>query len=464
MRGLMQDWPLTCDKILEHANTYWPDRPVISRTVEGGMTATTYGQIYDRARKVSSVLARRYGVKLGDRVATLAWNTPRHLEAWYAILGLGAIYHTLNPRLFPEQIAWIANDAEDRIIFTDLTFVPLLEKLQDKLPTVEAYVILTDAAHMPETTLKNAVAYEDLVAEGDGDVAWGGFDENTACGLCYTSGTTGDPKGVLYSHRGNFIHAMATCMGDAVGYRARDVVLPVVPMFHANAWAVAFCAPMAGSSLVLPADKMDGASIYELLDEHRVTFTAAVPTVWLMLLEHLEANDLKLPYLERVVIGGAAVPERVLRAFETTYDVRVAHTWGMTELSPIGSMGMITPELESAPLEDQLKKRMKQGRPIFTVEMRIADDDGAELPRDGSTFGRLQVRGPAVASAYYKNAGGSPLDKDNWFDTGDVATLDPEGYMQIVDRTKDVIKSGGEWISTIDIENIAVGHPAVAEA
>jgi len=464
MRGLMQDWPLTCDKILEHAKINWPDRPIISRAVEGGMTATTYGEIYDRARKLSSVLVRRYGVTFGDRIATLAWNTPRHLETWYAILGFGAIYHTLNPRLFPEQIAWIANDAEDRIIFTDISFVPLLEKIQDKLPTVEAYVILTDAAHMPETSLKNAVAYEDLIAEGDGDVAWGGFDENTACGLCYTSGTTGDPKGVLYSHRGNFIHAMAACMGDAVGYKSRDVVLPVVPMFHANAWAIAFSAPMAGSSLVLPADKMDGASIYQLLDEHRVTFTAAVPTVWLMLLEHLEANDLKLPYLERVVIGGAAVPERVLRAFETTYDVRVAHTWGMTELSPIGSMGMITPELESAPLEEQLKVRMKQGRTIFTVEMRIADDDGNELPRDGETFGRLQVRGPAVASAYFKNAGGDPLDKDNWFDTGDVATLDPHGYMQIVDRTKDVIKSGGEWISTIDIENIAVGHPAVAEA
>lgn len=404
MQGLMQDWPLTLDKILDHAKAMAPNREVVTRSVEGPIIRSTYGEIHGRAKQVTAAL-KNAGVRFGDRVATLAWNSSRHMEVWFGAQGMGAVLHTLNPRLFPEQIAWIANHAEDKILFLDLTFVPLVEKIAGQLATVERYVILTDAAHMPQTSLPNAVAYEDFIAGWSADIAWGGFDENTAAGLCYTSGTTGNPKGVLYSHRSNVIHAMAANTGDAFGLRSRDVVLPVVPLFHANAWALTFIGPMAGCKMVMPGARLDGASVYELLESEGVTLTAAVPTVWLMLLSYLRENQLKL----------------------------------------------------------------KQGRAPFTVEMKIVDDAGKELPRDGKTFGRLQVRGPAVTRAYFKGDGarradGAALEADGFFDTGDVATLDPAGFMQITDRAKDVIKSGGEWISSIEIENIAVGAPGVANA
>ncbi len=463
MLGLMQDWPLVCHRIIDHAATYHCTRKVITRSVEGPIHETNYAEIRARALKVAQRLEKD-GIKLGDRVATLGWNTWRHLETWYGILGLGAIYHTVNPRLFPDQIAWIINHAEDRMVITDLTFVPLLEKLADKLPTIERYVVLTDAAHMPQTTLKNAVPYEAWIAEVDGDFAWKSFDENTAAGMCYTSGTTGNPKGVLYSHRSNVLHAFMAALPDSKGISSRDVVLPVVPLFHANGWSLAFSAPMVGATLVMPGAKMDGASIYELLNTYKVSFTAGVPTVWLMLLHDLEKTGQKLPYLKRVVIGGSACPRAMAKTFEEQYGVEVVHAWGMTEMSPLGSLCTMKPEYASLTGEARLDIQQKAGHPPFGVEMKITDDAGKELPWDGKTFGRLKVRGPAVAKAYYKVDNDPVFEKDAWFDTGDVATIDQYGYMQITDRAKDVIKSGGEWISTIDLENLAVGHPKVAEA
>jgi len=463
MLGLMQDWPLLLHRIIDHAANFHGERKVISRSIEGPIHTTDYRQVRARALKVSQRLSKD-GIKLGDRVATLAWNTWRHLEAWYGIVGIGAIYHTVNPRLFPDQVVWIINHAEDRVMMTDLTFVPFLEKIADQLPTIERYILLTDAMHMPKTTLKNAVAYEDWIAEVDGDFKWVNLDENTAAGMCYTSGTTGHPKGVLYSHRSNVLHAYIAALPDSKGICSRDVVMPVVPMFHANCWSLAFSTPMVGATMVMPGAKMDGASIYELLDTFKVSFTAAVPTVWLMLLQDLEKTGRRLPHLKRVVIGGSACPRAITKTFQEKYGVEVVHAWGMTEMSPLGSLCTMKPEYASLEGDAKLNVQMKQGHPPFGVEMKITDDAGRDLPWDGKTFGRLKVRGPAVAKAYYKGEGGEAFDKDGWFDTGDVATMDQYGYMQITDRAKDVIKSGGEWISSIDVENLAVGHPKVAEA
>ena len=463
MLGLMQDWPLLCYRIIDHAAKFHGGRKVITRSIEGPIQTTDYTAIRANALKVAQRLEKD-GIKLGDRVATLAWNTWRHLEAWYGILGIGAIYHTVNPRLFPDQIAWIVNHAGDRIMMTDLTFVPLLEKIADKLPSIERYVILTDAAHMPKTSLKNAIAYEDWIGAVDGDFEWKIFDENTAAGMCYTSGTTGHPKGVLYSHRSNVLHAFMASMPDCKNLSSRDVVLPVVPLFHANGWSLAFSTPMVGATMVMPGAKLDGASIYELLNTYKVTFTAAVPTVWLMLLQDLEKTGGKLPYLKRVVIGGSACPRAITQTFQDKYGVEVVHAWGMTEMSPLGSLCTMKPEYADLTGEAKLDIGMKQGHPPFGVDMKITDDAGNPLPWDGKTFGRLKVRGPAIARTYYKSEGDPVFEKDGWFDTGDVATMDEYGYMQITDRAKDVIKSGGEWISSIDLENLAVGHPKVAEA
>jgi fatty-acyl-CoA synthase len=462
MLGLMQDWPLLCHRILDHAALNHAARPVITRSIEGPIHTTNYAEVRARALRVSQRLERD-GVKLGDRVATLAWNTWRHLEAWYGIMGIGAVYHTVNPRLFPDQISWIVNHAEDRVMMVDTTFLPILEKLADRLKPIERYIVLTDAAHMPATPLRNAVPYEEWLAEADGDFAWKTFDENTAAGMCYTSGTTGNPKGVLYSHRSNVLHSMMAAQADAMGICSRDVIMPVVPMFHANCWGLALTSPMIGATMVMPGAKLDGASIYELLDKYRVTFSAAVPTVWLMLLAYLEETGSKLPYLNHVVIGGSACPRAMTQKFQDNYDVQVCHAWGMTEMSPLGSLGTLKPEYAGLTGEARLDVQMKQGHPPFGVEMKIVDDSDRELPRDGKKFGRLKVRGPSVARAYFKEETGV-LDANGYFDTGDVATLDPYGYMQITDRSKDVIKSGGEWISSIDLENLAVGHPKVAEA
>jgi len=463
MLGLMQEWPLLIHKIIDFAAIQHPNREVVTRLVEGPIHRTNYRGVRARALQVAQRLERE-GVKLGDRVATLAWNGHRHLEAWYGITGVGAIYHTVNPRLFAEQIVWIMNHAEDRFVFVDLTFVPLLEAIADKLPTVERYVVLTDAAHMPATKLKNAVAYEDWIGEVDGDFRWAEFDEHTAAGLCYTSGTTGHPKGVLYSHRSNVLHSLFSTGLDCLPVGPESCVLPVVPMFHANSWGLVFSAPMRGAKMVMPGARLDGASVYELLETEKVTFTAAVPTVWLMLLGYLQKEGKKLSTLKTVIIGGSACPPSMIKAFEDDYGVEVRHAWGMTEMSPLGSVGSIKPQPAGATHEDIFAIKCKQGWAPFGVEMRIVDDENRPMPWDGKRFGRLKVAGPAVAKAYYKGEGGEILDEDGFFDTGDVATIDSEGYMQITDRAKDVIKSGGEWISSIDIENLAVGHPDVAEA
>jgi fatty-acyl-CoA synthase len=468
MLGLMQNWPLTVDKVLDHAKANFPRREIVTRSVEGPISRTTYGNIWRRAKQVTNALQER-GVQMGDRVATLAWNTERHIEAWYGAMGMGAVLHTVNPRLFPEQIAWIINHAEDKILFFDTTFAPLVEKIAPLLKTVQTYVAFTDREHTPKSAVTHFVAYEDFIHGHAQDATWGGFDENTAAGLCYTSGTTGDPKGVLYSHRSNVLHAMAANSTDVFGCGASDVVMPIVPMFHANAWAISFVGPMCGAKLVMPGAKLDGPSVYELLETEGVTFTAAVPTVWLGLLAFLRENNLKPTTLKRVVIGGSAVPEAVLRAFEEDYGVEVLHGWGMTEMSPMGTVGKLLPDHAAMDHEAQIKTKLKQGRTPFTVEMKIVDDAGVAKPHDGKTFGRLLVRGPSIAAAYFKNAGaknekGECLEPCGFFDTGDVATIDELGIMQITDRAKDVIKSGGEWISSIDIENIAVGAEGVANA
>ena len=461
MLGLMQGWPLLCHKVIEHAAKYHGSQEVVTRSVEGPIHRTNYRQIHERALKVSQMLERD-GIKLGDRVATIAWNTWRHLECWYGIMGIGAICHTVNPRLFPEQIAWIVNHAQDRIVISDITFIPILEKIADKMPSVERYVVLTDKAHMPETTLKNAVNYEDWIAQADGKITWKDFDENTAAAMCYTSGTTGDPKGVLYSHRSNVLHALMANNVDALGTSASETMLPVVPLFHANSWGIAFSAPSMGTKLVFPGAKLDGASVYELLSTEKVTHTAGVPTVWLMLLQHMTANNLKLPHLRFVVCGGSAMPRSMIKTF-VDMGVTTRHAWGMTEMSPVGTLATLKPPFNETTGDAKLDILQTQGYPPFAVQMKITDDSDNELPWDGKTFGRLKVSGPAVAKAYFR-VDTDILDENGYFDTGDVATIDPHGYMRITDRSKDVIKSGGEWISSIDLENLAVGHPAIAEA
>ncbi|HUD51779.1 AMP-binding protein, partial [Parvibaculum sp.] len=405
MKGLMQDWPLRVSSVLDHAARFHADREVVTRSIEGPIVRTTYGEMAVRARQVAQAL-RRLGVNEGDVVATLAWNTGRHMEAWYGIMGLGAVCHTLNPRLFAEQLVYIINHADDKYILLDLTFVPIVEAIEAQCPNVKGYIILTDAAHMPQTKLKNALCYETLLAAEDGKFDWVEVDENAACGLCYTSGTTGNPKGVLYSHRSNVLHALLAVQADAMGLKSTDCVLPVVPMFHANAWGITFSAPMSGAKIVMPGMKMDGDSICELLTTEEVTFTAAVPTVWLMLLQYLEKTGKKIDHLKRVVIGGSAAPRSMIDVFEREYGVEVRHAWGMTEMSPLGTLGSFKAGMETLSHEEKLDIKVKQGRPPFGVEMKITDDNGNELPWDGKAFGHLLVRGPAIAGAYLKGEGG----------------------------------------------------------
>ena len=462
MLGLMQHWPLLISKVIDHAASQFGDQEIVSRLVEGPIHRETYRDLRRRALQLAKSL-NTSGITSGDRIATLAWNTHRHLELWYGITGLGGIYHTVNPRLFDDQIVYIINHAEDRMLFLDLTFVPLVERIAPRLHSIERFVILTDSAHMPDTALKNATAYEEFIAQSDADFVWAEFDENTAAGLCYTSGTTGHPKGVLYSHRSNVLHAMAHVAPDFFNISSHDSVMPVVPLFHANSWSLGFSAPMVGARMVMPGAKLDGPSLHELLEQEGVTMTAAVPTVWLALLDHLNRTQGRLTTLKRVAIGGSACPRAMTEAFEKNYGVTVAHAWGMTEMSPLGSFCSIKPALKNLDDDALYTLKMKQGFPAFTVEMKITDDADHPLPHDGKTFGRLKVRGPAVAKQYFGHEE-NILDTEGFFDTGDVATIDAHGYMHITDRSKDVIKSGGEWISSIELENLAVGHPAVAEA
>ena len=462
MLGLMQDYPLLVHTVLDHAALNHGEREMVTRSIEGPMRRYNYRDLRVRSLRVAKALQLE-GVGIGDRIATMAWNTDRHVETWYGIMGLGAICHTLNPRLFAEQLIYIINHAEDRILFIDLTFVPLAEAIAAHLPTITKYIILTDDEHMPETSLANAVAFETWLDGADADFSWASFDENTAAALCYTSGTTGNPKGVLYSHRSNVLHGLMCNQPDVLGVNSSDNILPIVPMFHANAWALTYAVPTAGASLIMPGAGMDGRSIYELLDTEKVSASAAVPTVWLGLLQHLKENDLELPWLKRVLIGGAACPRMMIETLENKYDVEVIHGWGMTEMSPVGTTGKMKNSTMHLKGEELIKLKLKQGRTPYMVEMKIVDDDGNELPRDGKTAGHLLVRGPAVSSAYY-NHDKSILLEGGWFDSGDIAHIDELGYMQITDRDKDVIKSGGEWISSIEIENTAVGCEGIAEA
>ena len=463
MRGLMQDWPLTLDRVIDHAARRHGAREVVTRSVEGPIVRTTYADIHERAKRVSHGLLE-LGLGSGDRVGTLAWNTARHVELWYGAMGIGVVCHTLNPRLHVDQLCWIIRHAGDRVIFADITFMALLSTLRDKIPGVEQIFLLSDTRHRPAETPTAWIMYEDWLSNRPATISWGGFSEETAAGLCYTSGTTGDPKGVLYSHRSNFLHTLMTLQADVFGLSAADTVLAIVPMFHANAWGIVFSAPAVGAKLVLPGPRLDGAAVHELLESESVTFSAAVPTVWATLLRHLRETRAGLSTLRRVVIGGAACPESLIRIFHDDYGVEVIHAWGMTETSPLGTLGAPTADVAALPFDQQLPWRMKQGRPGLGVELRIVDDAGVAVLEDGATPGRLLARGPIVASGYFGNLAASALDGDGFFDTGDIATIDAQGYMQITDRAKDVIKSGGEWISSIDIENIVVGHPDVAIA
>ena len=465
MKGLMMDTPLLVSSIAEHAANFHGDREIVSVTADNPRHRCTIGDAVARSRQLANALAK-LGLNQGDRVATIAWNDYRHLEIYYGVSGAGYVCHTINPRLFAEQLIFIINHAEDRFIFVDAMFVPLLEAIADKIPNVEGFVILTDEAHMPETSLANAMCYETIVAAESSEFEWPQFDERSASALCYTSGTTGDPKGVLYDHRSTVLHAYASLAPDVMGLSSRDVVLPVVPLFHVNAWGIPYSVLMAGAKLVMPGPKMgDGEALYELMDSENVSLALGVPTVWLALLQYADKAGKRLDKLKRSIVGGAAVPRAMIEAFRDKHDVEVRQGWGMTEMSPVGAVNTLKAGLEGLSPDEQLDLATKAGRGVYGCEMRIVNDEGDVLRWDGEANGALQVRGPWICSDYYKLEGGAGSHTDDgWFDTGDVATIDPRGYMAITDRTKDVIKSGGEWISSIELENTAIGHPAVAEA
>ena len=461
MLGAMQDWPLLVWKLIDHAATYHGSRPIITNLVEGGIHRSDWRTVHGRSKRVAQALLR-LGVGEGDRVGTLAWNTHRHVELWYGLAGMGGVAHTLNPRLFPEQLVYIINHAGDRVLAFDTTFLGLVEKLAPQLTSVERFVVLTDRAHMPASPL-DLSCYEELIDAEDGDFVWAELDERAPVGLCYTSGTTGLPKGVLYTHRSNMLHTYAGIGSDALGGTTRDCIMPVVPMFHANAWGVPFTTAAVGGAMVLNGPAFDPATLHRLIVDHGVTVTAGVPTVWLGMLAHLETTGQDLGPLRKLGIGGAAAPRAMIDVYETRYGVEIYHAWGMTEMSPLGTVGTATARVAALSDDERRAYKAKQGRPPLGVEMRIVGDDGREVAHDGHAFGRLLVRGPWIVETYF-GADAPAVDAAGWFDTGDVATIDADGFMAIVDRSKDVIKSGGEWISSIDIENLAVGCPGVAEA
>jgi fatty-acyl-CoA synthase len=468
MQALMMDMPLLVSNLLRHAARHFSDVEIVSRRVEGDLHRYTYADCHDRAARLADALTRR-GVHVGDRVATLAWNGYRHMEIYYAVAGMGGVIHTVNPRLHPEQIAWIVNHANDQFLSFDLTFLPIVEAIAALCPNVRGWIAMCDRDRMPEgSKVPNLLCYEDVLSEGGDAYVWPELDERSACGLCYTSGTTGNPKGVLYSHRSTTLHAYAAALPDAMGCSARDSILPVVPMFHVNAWGLPYIAPLTGAKLVFPGPALDGKSIYELLESERVTYSAGVPTVWQGLLAYVGTHGLKFSTFRRTVIGGSACPPAMIRTFQEQYGVDVIHAWGMTELSPLGTLSRLQNKHLAMPAAEQNTLLAKQGHVIFGIDMKIVGDAGDDLPWDGKTYGDLLVRGPWVVKEYFKGEGGDPLKYDaegrGWFPTGDVATIDADGYMQITDRSKDVIKSGGEWISSIDLENLAVAHPAVAQA
>ncbi len=464
MLGLMQDRPLLISQIIAHAATYYPDVEIVSRTIEGPIHRYGYADAEKRAKQVAEAV-QKLGIKLGDRVGTLAWNGYRHFELYFGISGIGAVLHTLNPRLAPEHIVYIANHAEDQILFVDLNLLPIVEGVYDKLRTVRHVVVMTDRAHMPASSaIPSLLCYEDLIAAEPGTLVWPEFDERTASSLCYTSGTTGNPKGVLYSHRSTVIHAMMAGNGAVIPMDPDTTVLPVVPMFHANAWGIVYYAPMCGAKLVFPGAKLDGASVYELLDAEKVNLSAGVPTVWLALLDYCKQNQLRMSAMKRTLIGGSAVPYAMIERFWKEHGVEVVQGWGMTEMSPLGTSTRYNRGERQLPDGDRFAIAAKQGRPLFGCEVKIIDDNGNDLPRDGQTSGNMVVRGPWIVSGYMKGDGQNQFLPGGWFATGDVCKIEPDGSVVITDRSKDVIKSGGEWISSIDLENMAVGCPGVAEA
>jgi acyl-CoA synthetase (AMP-forming)/AMP-acid ligase II len=463
MLGLMQSQPLLISSLIEHAERHHGDAEIVSRRVEGDLHRSTWKEVARRSRQVANALD---AMKLlfSDRVATLAWNGYRHLELYFGVSGSGRVLHTINPRLHPDQIAWIANHAEDQVLCFDATFLPLVQAVHARCPSIKTYVALCEPGQVPKDSgIPNLVSYEDWIGGQPTAYQWPSFDENSASSMCYTSGTTGNPKAALYSHRSTILHAYAAALPDVMSLSARDSVLPVVPMFHVNAWGIPYSAALTGCKLVFPGPSLDGKSVYELIEAEQVTYAAGVPTVWQMLLGHMKPAGLRFSTLKRTVIGGSACPPAMIQAFREEYGVEVLHAWGMTEMSPLGTLCTLkNKHLQLAP-DEQMKIRLKQGRAIYGVDMKIVGDDGKELPWDGKSFGDLYVKGPWIVREYFKGEGGDPL-ADGWFPTGDVATIDPDGYMQITDRSKDVIKSGGEWISSIDIENIAMAHPAVQMA
>ncbi|WP_212624882.1 3-(methylthio)propionyl-CoA ligase [Pseudomonas sp. PP3] len=468
MHGLMMHKQLLISSLIEHADRHHGDTPIVSRRVEGDIHRYTFRDCHRRARQMASALTG-LDVQPADRIGTLAWNGYRHLELYFGIGGMGAIVHTINPRLHEDQVAYIANHAEDQYIFFDMTFLPLIKLIAGRCHTVKAFIAMTDQAHMPtDAGIDNLLCYEDLLQQGSCDYAWPDLDEDAACTLCYTSGTTGNPKGVLYSHRSSLLHTYAAALPDALNCSARDVILPVVPMFHVNAWGLPYIACMVGAKLVFPGPALDGQSLFELLEAEQVTLSAGVPTVWQGLLGHLEVTGQRFSSMKRTIIGGAACPTAMLQKFQETYGVAVLHVWGMTELSPIGTVGTLKARHQVMSPAERNAVQSKQGRAVFGVDMKIVGTDGVELPWDGATSGDLMVRGPWVVRDYFRNEGEcSPLLEhagQTWFPTGDVATIDGDGFMQITDRSKDVIKSGGEWIGSIDLENIALSHPSVAQA
>ena len=464
MYGLMMDTPLLIWSLIEHAKQNHPETQIVTRGTEGEMRRYTYSDLHGRSMQCANAL-RSLGLQQSDRIGTLAWNTDRHLELYFGVSGSGLVLHTLNPRLHPEQIAWIANHAEDQVLCFDLTFLPLVEAVAPHCKTIKHYILLTDAAHMPANTkLPNLLCYETLIQAASSNFEWPVLDERTACTLCYTSGTAGNPKGVLYSHRSTILHTYAVCMPDTLNISARDCILPVVPMFHVNAWGLPYAAALTGCKLVLPGPGLDGKSLYELFEQEQVTLSAGVPTVWLGLLGYVKQNNLKFSSMNRTIIGGSSVPPSMLRAFEVEYGVQVLHAWGMTEMSPLGTSCTLKHKHLAMDQEAQLSVKCKQGRAVYGVQMRIVDDEGQCLDWDGQRYGHLQVKGPWIVREYFKGEGGDPLLPGGWFPTGDVATIDADGYMQITDRSKDVIKSGGEWISSIELENLAMSHPCVQMA
>ena len=462
LKALIQDQPLLISSLIQYSAQYHGNREIVSRTADKKIHRITYANLYKRTQQLAHALGS-LGAKAGDRIGTVAWNSFRHLEVYYATSGTGCICHTVNPRLFSEQLIYIMNHAEDKFLFIDPAFVGLIEELSPNLKALQGVIIMCEAGQMPDTTLQNIYCYEDLIGEQEEYYEWPLFDETTASSLCYTSGTTGNPKGVLYSHRSTVLHSWCASSVDALGICNNDSLLVIVPLFHANGWGTPYAAPMCGAKIVFPGPHLDGESLVELIQEEEVTLSAAVPTVWLGILQYLKGTDKGLGVLERVVIGGTAAPPIMVRTLQEEYGVRVCHAWGMTEMSPLGTTGVLKKESLSLPKNEQYKLQEKQGRGIYGVEMKIINDKGEELPRDGVACGNLMVRGPWIANGYFKGEGGDVLDDEGWFPTGDVATLDAEGYMQITDRAKDVIKSGGEWIGSIELENIAMEHEGVAE-